>query len=386
MVVYPKNNPKTEVNYLTGTTCLNQIVTPFLHNLPIRINGSFTPKLFFEQLISLAINRQSVHSGRKTNQKFLSDTALYHHLNKFTMGELIEASYPLLWETAKKHLPKSKEYEIAIDYTYDPYYGDRTDENRAYINDAQRKKSTHKFYAYATLSIVNRNEKFILAALPLKKEHTNLEYVQLMLTVLDKHKIRPKVIYMDGGFYGKDVFAYLESRNIPFVCPMPLKRGRIQTIVDSVKKTQTIPYEVRGKHRWGNPVPVKMGVIVKRVVKKGEKVTKKYLFAYYGVLWSAKKVSKMYEHRFSIEATYRIRNDVKPRTSTRNPIIRYLFALVSFVIENVWVALHNTHFIKKQRGPKVMDEDMFRLECFKTLVNSRLRRILKEICCCPVLR
>ena len=102
MVVYPKNNPKTEVNYLTGTTCLNQIVNPFLHNLPIRINGSFTPKLFFEQLISLAINRQSVHSGRKTNQKFLSDTALYHHLNKFTLEELIEASYPLLWETAKK--------------------------------------------------------------------------------------------------------------------------------------------------------------------------------------------------------------------------------------------------------------------------------------------
>ena len=42
-----------------------------------------------------------------------------------------------------------------------------------------------------------------------------------------KHKIKPKVIYMDGGFYGKDLFDYLEKRHIPFVCPMPLKRGRI---------------------------------------------------------------------------------------------------------------------------------------------------------------
>lgn len=386
MVVYPKNEPKTEVNFLSGTTCLNQIVYPFLHNLPIRINGSFTPKLFFEQLISLAINRQSVHSGRKTNQKFLSDTALYHHLNKFTMEELIEASYPLLWETAKKHISKSKEYEVAIDYTYDPYYGERTDENRAFINNAQRKKSTHRFYAYATLSIVNRNEKFILAALPLKKEHTNLEYVQLLLEVLDKHKIRPKALYMDGGFYGKDVFAYLKSRNIPFICPMPLTRGRIQTIVDSAKKTQTVLYGVRGALLHRHPVQINMGIVVRRVVEKGEKVTKKYLFAYHGVLWSTKKVSRMYEHRFSIEATYRIRNDVKPRTSTRNPVIRYLFALVSFVIENVWVAIQNTHFIKKQRGPKVMDEDMFPLVCFKVLVNSRLRRILKEICYCPVLR
>ena len=94
----------------------------------------------------------------------------------------------------------------------------------------------------------------------------------------------------------------------------------------------------------------------------------------------------MYKHRFSIEATYRIRNDVKPRTSTRNPVIRYLFALISFVIENVWVSIQNTHFIKIQRGPKVIDEDKFRLECFRVLVNSRLRGILKEICRCPVLR
>ena len=183
-----------------------------------------------------------------------------------------------------------------------------------------------------------------------------------------------------------EILDYLEKRQIPFVCPMPLRRGKIQNIVDDTKKTQTIPYEVRGKHGWGNPVPVNMGVVVKRVVEKGEIVTKKYPFAYYGILWSAKKVSKMYEHRFSIEATYRIRNEVKPRTSTRNPVIRYLFALVSFVIENVWVALQNTHFIKNQRGPKVMEEDMFRLECFKTLVTSRLRGILKEICCCPVLK
>lgn len=386
MVVYSDNNLKSEVKYLTGTTCLNQIINPLLHNLHIKINGSLTEKLFFEQLISLAINARSVHSGRKTNQKFLSDTALYHHLNKFTMEDLMDASFDVLWDSAKKHLDKSKEYEIAIDYTYDPYYGDRTDENRAYINDAQRKKSTHKFYAYATLSIVNKNEKFILAVLPLKKEHTNLEYVQLMLTALDKHKIRPKVIYMDGGFYGKDLFDYLEKRHIPFVCPMPLKQGRIQNIVDAAKKTQTVSYELRGKSFDGQSIYVNMGISVCHVVEKGVRVTKKYLFAYYGLSWSVKKISRKYEHRFSIEATYRIRNDVKPRTSTRNPVIRYLFALISFVIENVWVAIQNTHFIKIQRGPKVIDEDKFRLECFRVLVNSRLRGILKEICRCPVLR
>ena len=87
----------------------------------------------------------------------------------------------------------------------------------------------------------------------------------------------------------------------------------------------------------------------------------------------------MYEHRFSIEATYRIRNQIKPRTSTKNPVIRYLFTIISFLIENVWVAFQMKHFIPCRRGPKVIDEDRFPLSVFVGLVSFRLKRKWKGV-------
>src|SRR5665648_566850 len=52
-----------------------------------------------------------------------------------------------------------------------------------------------------------------------------------------------------------------------------------------------------------------------------------------------KKVSKMYERRFSIESSYRIRNTSKPRTSSKKPQVRYLYTIISFIIQNYWVCL-----------------------------------------------
>ncbi len=37
--------------------------------------------------------------------------------------------------------------------------------------------------------------------------------------------------------------------------------------------------------------------------------------------------------------SYRMRNQVKSQTSTKNPVIRYLYAIISFLLKNVWIAL-----------------------------------------------
>ena len=40
--------------------------------------------------------------------------------------------------------------------------------------------------------------------------------------------------------------------------------------------------------------------------------------------------------RFSIEPYYWMRKRVKPRTSTKNPVIWYLYAIISYLLKNVW--------------------------------------------------
>lgn len=65
-----------------------------------------------------------------------------------------------------------------------------------------------------------------------------------------------------------------------------------------------------------------------RRMKKEGKIEEKNLgFVYFGFDWSLLRIQCEYKLRFAIEASYRMRNIVRPRTSTRNPVVRYFFAM-----------------------------------------------------------
>jgi len=68
---------------------------------------------------------------------------------------------------------------------------------------------------------------------------------------------------------------------------------------------------------------------------------------------------------------------VKPKTSTKNAEIRYFYTLVSFLLKNIWLYLQKKHFTIVNRGPQVIDEDMFRFEMFILLIEEWLRRKLR---------
>ena len=72
-----------------------------------------------------------------------------------------------------------------------------------------------------------------------------------------------------------------------------------------------------------------------------------------------------------------MRNIVKPKTSSKNANIRYFYALISFLLKNVWLYLQKKHFTIVKKGPKVIDEDKFRFEMFVLLIEEWLRRKLR---------
>ena len=372
-------NPSTSCShYLSDHDCFGQVITTLESHLPLHIHGSLTPETYFTQLLCLCLNRESIHSAQKLFQNYLSETAFRHHLNKFTLDGLLAANSELLWSCAAPHLSAEKEYECAIDYTHDPYYGKIDASNEIFVTRGQRKKSTTKFYTYATLSLINKNERFTLAVLPVKRGGETVEYVKALVSVLDRHNIRPKLLCMDGGFYSIEVMRFLQERRIPYVIPAPNRYGRLRKIYTTTKKQQRVEYVMSGGKKTS--LSITLGVVVKRIPKGGKQVRDKYVYALYGVdNWSLKTIAKKYKHRFAIEATYRIRNELKPRTSTKNPVTRYLFALVAFVLENCWVATQIHYFTRRQRGPKVVDEDKLPLHLFVALVKRQIRMIVGEV-------
>ncbi len=93
--------------------------------------------------------------------------------------------------------------------------------------------------------------------------------------------------------------------------------------------------------------------------------------------WNPRKVSTVYRRRFAIESSYRIRNQVKPNTSTKNVIIRYFYSLISFLLKNIWLWLQKKRFTLVQRGHPIIKEDLFRFDVFLLLIEEWVGRKLK---------
>ncbi|CVK33950.1 hypothetical protein [Methanoculleus bourgensis] len=68
-----------------------------------------------------------------------------------------------------------------------------------------------------------------------------------------------------------------------------------------------------------------------------------------------------------------MRNLAKPRTSTKNPTFRYLYAIASFLLKNVRVALLRIYFSPVKQGQRIVDMRAFRFERFVFIIWEAIR-------------
>jgi putative transposase len=290
------------------------------------------------------------------------------------MEELIKSNEKILLQEVVKSLKTGKSYEFAVDYTNDPYYGKTDSSNEKYVIRSQAKKSTNSFYSYASLYITNKNERFTLSVLPVEKKKTKVEYLSHFIDLIKGLNFKIKVLCMDREFYCIDVFEFLQKNNIPHIVPVVKKGKKIKQIIKG-KKARCEQYVMKNAKKG---IHLDIVIDVKYLKGKRDKKGCENLgFVVFGINWTPRKVSTVYRRRFAIESSYRMRNIVKPKTSTKNAVIRYFYTLVSFLLKNIWLYLQKKHFTIVSRGPQVIDEDKFRFEMFILLIEEWLRRKLR---------
>ncbi|WP_305064977.1 ISH3 family transposase [Methanococcoides sp.] len=367
---------------LTPYECTKNALQPLLDNIHIPINGSLTCKDLFHTVLGMAVDKKSAHSINKQYLETPCETSIRYHLKKMSMDQLIESNAKILMQTALGTLNQNQKYDFAIDYTNDPYYGKRDKENKKYLIRGQAKKSTNTFYSYVSLYIINKNKRFTISVLPVENGKLKTDYINCFIKRIDELNFKVNVLCLDREFYSSKVFAFLQEKEIPHIIPV-VKRGRkIKTVLMGRKKRYDT-YVMKGAE--GN---VKLDVVIDVKYKKGnrgETGCENFGFVVYGTDWDPRKVSTTYRKRFAIEASYRMRNIVKPKTSSKNPMFRYFYTLVSFLLKNTWVTLQRRHFTRVKRGPQVIEYDMFRFDMFIHFVMEWVRKKLRvrlTIECC----
>lgn len=81
--------PKIE---LKAKECIDAVLRPLNDHVTIKINGSLTSEDVFRTVVSMAVNRNSVHSVSTQYQDVACETSLRYHLNKLNMDELIKSN------------------------------------------------------------------------------------------------------------------------------------------------------------------------------------------------------------------------------------------------------------------------------------------------------
>ena len=361
---------------LRAKECSDYVVNVLNSHITIPINGKLKQKTLIRMLVGMAAEKQSIHSIRSSLRSVPCETSCRYHLAKLNHEDLEDEASSILLDIPDPVLKSGKSYRFAIDYTDDPYYGEIEGENADFVRRTQVKRSTTKVYTYVTLYVIQKGKRFTLAVFPARNKESKIFYIQRCLDVISARSYEIEVLCLDRAFYSIDVMNFIEERNISYIIPV-VKHGKMLKSLLEVPKSCFLHYTIRSKDKSKDVLlTVKVGYLKGKTGKKG-KISLGYVVS--KLSWTPEKVHQVYKFRFGIESSYRLRNRVRPFTTSRNPTLRFLFAIISFLMENVWVSLQWIFFTPLQRGPRKVDSDLFRFELFRILVWEGVRKFLKGV-------
>jgi putative transposase len=232
-----------------------------------------------------------------------------------------------------------RSYYIAIDLTLIPYHGEHYEDEKEIMRGEAKSGTTH-FHGYATVSIVHDNQRYVLALRFVEKGESMATIVAWLLNRLKTMGISIRCAYFDKGFCSVPVLKTLKRRNLRFVVPIPVrgKSGGVRRLFKASGSCKTT--YAFSSSKYGN---WKVEAVVVKKYSKGRYKRKGARWFAYAVAQLPKSVEphqvfEMYRQRFGIETSYRQMNQVRARTTSRNPVIRLLLVGLAFVIFNIYIA------------------------------------------------
>jgi putative transposase len=262
---------------------------------------------------------------------------------------------------------------LAIDLHLVPYHGQPLhDQGEIYRSEA-RAGTTH-FHAYATCYAIRKGLRFTLALTAVRRGEPLQGVIRRLLAQAAKAGVRPRYLLLDREFCNVAVVRALQAGRRAFLMPLPLRGRQLDhprgpsgsRAFAAWRRSGWSRYTLTDKH--GRRATV--GVCVKcrnRRGERGKRGRQALVYAYGGGLvpGSYQWVQETYRKRFAIETTYRQLGQARIRTSTRDPLLRFLYVAVALLLRNVWVWLHWQALAERRRGGRRVDTNRL---TFRTLL------------------
>jgi putative transposase len=321
--------------------------------LKLHHNTQYSSDDLLDLLVHAAMTHDFTENSSNTlklqKEKSPSADTLLYHIKKYSRGEInemFEKCFERMFDLAKSYIRFSKPLDVAIDVTDQPYYGEYTD----MVTGIKHQRGASYGFRFATIAIVENGKRFTLHAIPLESFSDKVKLLEELLNYAKK-RIKIRHLYVDRAFFTIDVINLLKRMKITFV--MPAKQtSRVKELIKKISSPAVIIYKLLGMKEEGgkrasattNLVIINDQAGVKRLFATNLNVNPNHAW----------RLFTLYDKRWGIETSYRMKGMLKPRTTSRNYIIRLFYFMFSVCLYNLWVLANiiaNVVFVTRSHKP-----------------------------------
>jgi hypothetical protein len=263
---------------------------------------------------------------------------------------------------------------LAIDLNLQPYYGEPSPEEEPYIYRSKAHAGTCSFYAYATSYVICKGKRVTLALTPVRRDDTMVGILSRLIERVSALGLRIKRVYSDRGFFNVPVIRWLLEQDIPFEMPVMIrgKSGGTRQLLKGGKSYKTKYTMV--SQTYGS-VTVEVWIVCIYLNGRHGKHGRQYFaYAAHRVPFGPRALYHDYRRRFGIESSYRLKNTCRINTTMSNPVVRFVFFAIAFVLIDVWVFLQWTIVSLPRRGGRLIFYTRFPLKRMLEFLRQAIDR------------
>ena len=272
---------------------------------------------------------------------------LHYHLHKRSSLELENAFQAMILPIAKRL--KFSSAKIAIDITEENFYGKP---EGLYFIPCKPEKGVIAKFQFLVASVVNprRKEKIPFFVMPVHLGQNKQDIISEIIKVANKLFRKIDVFLLDRGFYNIALIDILKKKKIPYIIFVPKAEQKKYIIESMHEDCATIEWETEyfknfTKHK------VKFNLVFIKDIRGYDwifatNIDKKYADDYV----------RMYKWRWQIETNFRVEDEAKIKTKSKNYVIRLFYFIMGLLFHIIWSITEKGHSPFKAFLIKIYEE------------------------------
>jgi Transposase DDE domain len=357
-------------------------------HLPLAVNGTkASTEMVLDVLVHAAVKGQSIEASCAELAGSADSNTLRDYVNEAFGEEMLEDVEKRVNEALVSRLPKKvkkKSQEIVIDIHDQAFYG-QSSRLLKYASRGQAKAGTTYFYRIATAYLIVQGMRITLGVIFVHSGMSLAQCVIQLIKLVKAQTIKPGCLFLDRGFASIEVYRCLQRRRIPALIACPI-RGKDKGTKALCKGRQSYTtfhtFSSQSQGTFTSTVAVVRSYT--HTSQRGQPKQRKaawFLYVLIHLTLSPQAVHARYRYRFGIEASYRQMRQVRARTTSRNPVLRFLFMALGFILLNFWLALRFRFCQRPSRGRAghSLDNALFRLTRFAAFLSQAIQRVYGSV-------